>query len=1199
MADFSGFLSSVSRDPSSEGPGSLYYNYGADDLLKILLDVMAGRGGLLSSTVFSRPNQAYSYDVLADTRDKFASNIFKSIGRPTVDSIQHDRISTMAASMGLNVSPAIGVLKLADSFLGDVITGNYGASAAASKLLDFSSGMAVARGSQPGGVLNPSAMARNMRMAALEGGEAYKGLFNDDGSININQTHGLNLATSSFIIGKTLSDRSIREGWASKMRKGGDGLNVRDRNLSDLEIENLKNGVGMTDEALKSFGDYTKKFTEEINKFVASVSKMTGSYDEALNFMQKMTGGELFKDTDKAREARERAANIAINMRVAAANAGISAPELYATSNTFSKAAAMATGLDMSNVMRGGSDQFMNFGNLGATAIANWRAINPMASAEEISRTNLAAGDSISSYLASEQDQMNAFAARLKNEGYDMSDYEANLRSGNADVMKDILQRKVGKERFLSYMDNKGLAALDRIQFGGDYRKMAEESLIYGRSREVRRVGGDKLFEQAVEDLSSGITGGNDTEAYSLSKKIFDKYKENLLSDDALKEAGITDEFDRENLRKQAKGLTFYETQELLNNTYGADASDLANRKAMQMSKDEVIKIANSNTMTADEEEAAKNKLLNDSRSGLSEENRAKLKEEYEAGKFNETGLTGMLERARVISNKNFSDIKKYATGGKMLSSTANSLLKGFNATVDRLQPEITKEDINKAKIDIVRRNAELELDKTATKASKGDKSALDSLIGSGDNSILSKAIEGSEYELTGESYVKNLVTQAYGLDALPEKERNERLSKALKIRNKLVNEGKSSSEIRKAMDSELGIKGDFSEESLRAAYADTEDQNIAQSLVSGITEKLKVEAPSIDFKGRDITKDDISNIAENVQTARSDKANKGKSDRELFSDEVEKFYADKYSYLKDGTQEGEDKYNSVMGTVRKRMSEVTDKDIVNERLKTAQENIQITEEGASSKTGTVSDKEAKIRAIQLKEDADKNGTALKAAASGDLRSPQQVIAQYTKELNNPLEAWKKAHEDAGLEFKNTIVSSADEFSAKLQNKQFATQSSDAARQTVAAVNSVTDSDVDNLVNLDNSLREKFEEKFKNAKGTDAETEYNKFLENSSGDVASSAISALGISGNSQEAQEVQKSVEELTKKGYSSVGIKESLKSMHDDAEDAKYASHRKADAKEHLAVDKVRSTSGTSSSDPRIEQLIKILIDLLRGKL
>ena len=84
--------------------------------------------------------------------------------------------------------------------------------------------------------------------------------------------------------------------------------------------------------ASNSFNEDVKKMTKELNGLIASVSKMTGSCDEAIRFLDNYTNGNMTSATESAKRARSRAAKLAANVRVAAADAGVSPEELYAMS---------------------------------------------------------------------------------------------------------------------------------------------------------------------------------------------------------------------------------------------------------------------------------------------------------------------------------------------------------------------------------------------------------------------------------------------------------------------------------------------------------------------------------------------------------------------------------------------------------------------------------------------------------------------------------------------------------------------------------------------------------------------------------------------------------------------------------------------------------------------------------------------------
>lgn len=430
-----------------------------DRLLKDLLG--QGTAGALLSTVFTKPEDVGTYDSVASQVQMLRNDMYNTYIQPSMDNIVDKRMHYISSVLGLG-SAGEKALRAANTFapgVTEMILGHHGGMVAQTNVMNAANAIGATRSGFIGGMSNPEQMNINNQLGLRIAMNAYRNNFDKSGGVDVNQTHGLSLVQAAAISNQALQDNSLYESFAKKAK-------TIDPSLTDSEIQNFKNGTGSTDKVVEKFNEHVKKFTSEINSFTASVTKMTGDFEESIQFLQRATGGQLFKDTESASKLRKDAVKMANNLRIIAADSGISAQELYMRSGL---------GGDIFEASQGRTNAFANkfankvsgtrLGMIGAAAFANWAKKNPNATKEERDAMGEAVNANVADYGQGDVSKMNVVLARLVDEGaVSQAEAEKLAASGNAEQMYNFLAKKTGGEARLNEImsDGRNLAVWRR-----------------------------------------------------------------------------------------------------------------------------------------------------------------------------------------------------------------------------------------------------------------------------------------------------------------------------------------------------------------------------------------------------------------------------------------------------------------------------------------------------------------------------------------------------------------------------------------------------------------------------------------------------------------------------------------------------------------------------------------------------------------
>lgn len=477
-----------------------------DRLLKDLLG--QGPAGALLSTVFTKPEDVGTYDSVASQAQMLRNDMYNTYIQPSMDNIVDKRIRHISSMLGLG-SAGEKALRAANTFapgVTEMILGHHGGMVAQTNVMNSANAIGATRSGFIGGMSNPEQMNINNQLGLRIAMNAYRNNFDKSGGVDVNQTHGLSLVQAAAISNQALQDNSLYESFAKKAK-------TIDPSLTDSEIQNFKNGTGSTDKVVEKFNEHVKKFTSEINSFTASVTKMTGDFEESIQFLQRATGGQLFKDTESASKLRKDAVKMANNLRIIAADSGISAQELYMRSGL---------GGDIFEASQGRTNAFANkfankvsgtrLGMIGAAAFANWAKKNPNATKEERDAMSEAVNANIADYGQGDVSKMNVVLARLVDEGaVSKAEAEKLAASGNAEQMYNFLAKKTGGEARLNEImsDGRNLAAWRR-RYSKTLGDLDELGLGKGLERERLEKGARNKMDADFNWLSSTAGEGRE-----------------------------------------------------------------------------------------------------------------------------------------------------------------------------------------------------------------------------------------------------------------------------------------------------------------------------------------------------------------------------------------------------------------------------------------------------------------------------------------------------------------------------------------------------------------------------------------------------------------------------------------------------------------------------------------------------------------
>lgn len=507
--------------------------------------------GNLSGTVFGAPEDASSYDILASNANGMMSGFIDRYAGSMIAANRFKRIRAVGAAVGLG-SNGIGMLdKIAqlNPAVANNIMGLHGANEALESMLRNANGIASATGRSLGGVLNPQQMSTNMMFAATQGALAFNNNLNEHGAVNGKFTHGLSLQQAASVANSILADRSQYEEWEKEQHRKtrewreknptASGRQMAEAGiLTEAEATAFRHGTAMTDASVRSFNDRIKSFQKEMNGFVASVSKITGSFESAVEFLQDMTNGKAFSAGEEATRARRRAAQTAANLRVLAADAGIDPRTMYGMVKGFGDTFDAGMGKDIYERSFGNRTTAANVGAMSAAALASYMKAHPNATPEEIERVKLGLAARSEGYGQGDAVRHNGLLAEMVRRG-GISESEALrlAKSGDQNAVYKVLRDFFGPA-VDHIIASEPLRNMYESQNAEVTERLNKASFREGTSNERITLNQRRALNNA-KTIASSMLRSVDKNA---ARNMENMQKEALLDTDTLKSMGLDDD---------------------------------------------------------------------------------------------------------------------------------------------------------------------------------------------------------------------------------------------------------------------------------------------------------------------------------------------------------------------------------------------------------------------------------------------------------------------------------------------------------------------------------------------------------------------------------------------------------------------------------------------------------------------------------
>lgn len=518
---------------------------------RIIKDLFSqGPTGAFLSTVFARPDPVNSYDSVANQAQMLRNDMYSAYMQPNTNDLTDKRIRHISGMLGMG-SAGVKMMKSANNFapgIMEMVLGHHGGMAAQMNIVNSANAIGAVRSGFMGGMADPQQMNANQQLGMRIAMEAYRNNFDKSGGVDIGQTRGLSLDQAVLNSNRVLQDKSVYESFAQKAKS-------IDPRLTESEIKNFTSGSGATDRVVKAFSQHIKQFTKEINAFTASVTKMTGDFEETINFMQRATGGQLYKDTDSASKLRKDAVRMANNLRIIAADAGMNPQELYMHSGLMggifesSQGRTNAFATHFANKVSG-----TRLGMIGAAAFANYVKHNPNATNEERGAAQNGIAANVADYGSGDLSKMNVVLSRFVDEGKVTKEEAERLAgTGNAEQMAKFLATKVGgKTNLDKLLSNGRTMASWRHRYSKTLADLDEIGFSKALARERLEKGGRNRMDDELSFLAN--TAGDDRQD-TVRRELKNITNEAFMNADILKSAGMTDDQAHEFARKASTGM--------------------------------------------------------------------------------------------------------------------------------------------------------------------------------------------------------------------------------------------------------------------------------------------------------------------------------------------------------------------------------------------------------------------------------------------------------------------------------------------------------------------------------------------------------------------------------------------------------------------------------------------------------------------
>ena len=615
-----------------------YNNYKLQDFFAMISDYMHGGASALS---FMPPRNVAEIDTLAYNQSHQLSELQRVL-TPFITQAARDRRNAGLSSFA-GASSAISLVDGISQGFGDLLRGHFGAQEAASTFINNAASIASSRGAATGGLLSPVEGIKAAAFAARQGARAYTNNFNRDGTINTDQTFGLNLAESAYISSRALSDRTQYKAWADRMLERGPGLTESERSMTDQEITNFRDGIGDTKKAGDSFNEQIKKFTKEVNSMVASMAKITGDTGLAIEELQRATQGKLFSAGADAERLRRNAARMTAMLRVSGVDSGLigvgpdgkpyNVMSEYA-GDTFGRLSSIRG----ANPLIDTSTQMGNLSNVAALGFSTWLSKNKGATQFEKDRMSETFKNSMEEYAMGDVANMTPLLARLVDTGVATKEEAmAVMKSGDADKIFGFLADRYGGEGAVrARMRDKRELERYRHTYAATTDELDQVGSTIGANREMGRLGTANLFNNLVSDYATDRMNEQKASQDKILKEKRGSREDYLL--DALASANPEKAAQVKRLRQEAKdaGLSYEQIKDAASD-YGLSVKDVDKKVDARVEEVTGVKVQSLEDIRKDVNDKYRESLLDNETlgaAGLSIDQTKYIKERAERNKW-------------------------------------------------------------------------------------------------------------------------------------------------------------------------------------------------------------------------------------------------------------------------------------------------------------------------------------------------------------------------------------------------------------------------------------------------------------------------------------------------------------------------------------------------------------------------------------
>jgi hypothetical protein len=575
-------------------------DYSLEETLKNLQTVIqAVASGNYQGTVFAAPQDVSTYDSVAATANGLVNGLLGKYMNQMMTRQVFQREHAVSAVLGTGAAGAnlLGMLRRFNPGLADNILGMSGATEAYQSALLNANGIAAATGGRTGSSLDPHRMAANYRRAATQGALMLQNNLNKRGGLDTDFTYGLNMQQAAVIGNSILADSSHYDEWMKKQldrtkkwkeaHKGEDEDSDEYRNkrreekiLTENDIKKFRNGTGLTSNAVITFNDHIKDFQKEMNGFVASVSKITGSFESAVDFIQDLTNGEAFSAGEKARRSRDHAARAAANLRVLAGDAGLPVGAMYNIVKGVGGEFDAARGKTFAEQLVGDRSIAANIGVMTAAAYASWQKAHPTATTEEQERAMYRFRSRALGFAKGDAEKDNVLLAQLVHMGRISEERAMSIAaSGQQGMVGKVLRDEYGSNLellrnnriYMSYATDNNAPLVNKLNAISLNAGMSNEGIIRNQR------GALDIGRQVASSMLSKALGRN------VTSEIAGMQRTAMLDTETLRKAGLNDE--QIALVQKKKGMNTSSLRRLLVDKMGADEMVLNREVSKSMVK--------------------------------------------------------------------------------------------------------------------------------------------------------------------------------------------------------------------------------------------------------------------------------------------------------------------------------------------------------------------------------------------------------------------------------------------------------------------------------------------------------------------------------------------------------------------------------------------------------------------------------------